>query len=431
MALAPPHKVVLPGGLTVLLLEMPERRSVSAGAWLRGGARDEPRPLMGVSHFLEHLLFKGTERRSARDIAGALESVGGHLDAYTTREYVCYHARCLSEHLPLALDVLADLVAHATLSDLEIEREKSVVHEEIQSYEDNPEEKAHELLGRALWGEDPLGWPILGTAESISGLPGESVRAFYRERYRSESLVVSIAGRFETKEALALVTRAFDVTPGDSAPSAGPPGARPPEFAYEAKDTAQLQIVLGRPALPHGHPDRPALAVLNAILGGGMSSRLFQSVREEAALAYSVFSGLETYRDTGLLSISLGVRPERGGDALARVVSEMERLLREGPTALELESGRAQLSGGLVLAQESVSQHMTHLAVDEICHGRVIPLEERLERIARVGPEDMARLSAEYLVPGRFTLAGYGPREAERLLREAWRVASEPPGPAG
>ncbi len=418
----PPTKILLPGGLVLLLLEMPDRHSVAVGAWLRTGSRDEPRSLMGVSHFLEHLLFKGTERRTARDIAHALESVGGHLDAYTTREYVCYYARCLEEHLPTALDVLADLIGHAALADAEIEREKAVVHEEIQSYEDNPEEKVHEVFGRSLWGEDPLGWPILGTPETIGALPPEAVRGYYRERYRSGTLVVSIAGRFRAAAAAELVARLFDVPHGNGVPAKTGTAPAPAAAAYEAKDTAQLQVLLGRPGLSQSHPDRSALAVTNALFGGGMSSRLFQSVREEAGLAYSVYSSLETYRDTGLFSISLGVRPDRGGEALARVRDEMDRLRGEGPKPEELESGRAQLRGALLLGQESVSQHMTHLAVDEIYHGRTIPLDERLDRIDRVTREDVLRMADQFLRPEQFTVAGLGPAESEAALAAAWPV---------
>ena len=417
-----PTKIVLPGGLTLLLLPLPGRRSVAAGAWLRLGSRHEPRKLMGVSHFLEHLLFKGTERRSARDIAHSLESLGGHLDAYTTREYVCYYARCLEEHLEEALDVLADLIGHATLSDEEVAREKAVVHEEIQSYEDNPEEKVNDLLGQALWGDDPLGWPILGTLETIDGLPAASIRKFYGEHYRSSSLVVSISGCFDSAVAADAVARHFDVAAGNGVVSASKPGAQAPRFAFEAKDTAQLQLQLGRPGLRREHEDRAALSVLNVLLGGGMSSRLFQSVREEAGLAYSVYSSHDAYRDTGVFGVSLGVRPDRGADALARVAAEMARFRREGPSPVELASGRAQLRGSLLLGQESVSQHMTHLAVDEIYHGRYVSVDERLERIARVSQDDVMRLADEFLVPETFTLAALGPEEGEAPVRGAWSL---------
>ena len=415
-----PRKIALPGGLTLLLLPLPERRSVAAGAWLRFGSRHEPRALMGVSHFLEHLLFKGTERRTAKEIAHSLESRGGHLDAYTTREYVCYYARCLEEDLEEALDVLADLVGHATLSDEEITREKAVVHEEIQSYEDNPEEKVNDLLGQALWGEAPLGWPILGTLETIEALPPASIRSFYREHYRTESLVISISGRFDPSAAAEAVARHFDVAHGNGTAASLAPKPRSPHVAFEAKDTAQLQLLLGRPGLPKDHPDRTALAVLSTIFGGGMSSRLFQSVREDAGLAYSVYSSHDAYRDTGVFGISLGVRPDRGADAIARVAEEMERFRREGPSVVELESGRAQLRGSLLLGQESVSQHMTHLAMDEIYHGRYVPIDERLERIARVSESDVMRVAETLLVPESFTLAALGPEEFEDLVRRAW-----------
>jgi predicted Zn-dependent peptidase len=419
-----PERTVLANGLTLVTEAMPDRRSVSIGVWLRAGARDEPGALMGVTHFLEHMLFKGTETRSALAIAHSLESRGGHLDAFTTREYVCYYARCLEEHAELALEVLADIVGHSVLPDEEIEREKSVVREEIQSYEDNPEEKLHDVLAEAVWGADPLGWPILGTLESLEALTGPEVRRFYQARYRPRSLVLAVAGSFDRGRLAARAAECFGAPGGDRLVLAPTPEAQPVGSVFVPRDVTQLYLALGRPGLPQFDDRRYAFAALNAIVGGGMSSRLFQSVRESAALAYSIYSGVDFLRDTGMLTIFLGVRPERAAEALARVAQELTRFAREGPSREELESGRSQLKGSMILGQESVSNHMTHLAMDEIYYGRAWPLETHLERVARVSADDIMALAREFLAPEGYTLAALGPEEFERPVRRAWPPAA-------
>jgi predicted Zn-dependent peptidase len=415
-----PERTQLTNGLTVLSEELPGRRSLALGVWLKTGARDEPPTLVGVSHFLEHMLFKGTERRTAYDIANSLESRGGQLDAFTTREYVCYYARCLEEHGDLALDVLSDIVGHSTLPDEEIEREKSVVREEIQSYEDNPEEKVADVLSEALWGADPLGWPILGTLESLEGLRSSEVRRFYRQRYGPRSLVITAAGRVDHAWLAEKVSSLFDSSGGDGTHGAGPPKPLSPRVASIEREVAQTYLALGRPAVPQGDPRRYALAVLNAIVGGGMSSRLFQSVRETAALAYSIYSSLDFFRDAGTLSIFLGVRPERAGEALRRVAEELNRFRREGPSEEEMQAGRSQIRGNLILGQESVTNHMTHLAMDELYHGHHIPLDDHLEKVAAVTTREVTDLAQEYLRPESYTLAAVAPEGAESELAKAW-----------
>ena len=417
-----PRRTQLPNGLTILSEELPGRRSLALGVWLKTGARDEPPSLVGVSHFLEHMLFKGTERRSAFDIANSLESRGGQLDAFTTREYVCYYARCLEEHADLSLDVLADIVGHSTLPDDEIEREKSVVREEIQSYEDNPEEKVADVLAEALWGADPLGWPILGTLESLEALRSGEVRRFYRQRYGARSLVLTAAGRVDHEWLVDRVRSLFDISGGDGLALAGTPRAQAPKTLYVEREVTQAYLALGQPAVPQGDPRRYALAVLNAIVGGGMSSRLFQSVRETAALAYSIYSSLDFFRDAGTLSIFLGVRPERAAEALRRVAEELNRFRREGPSEEEMEAGRSQIRGNLILGQESVTNHMTHLAMDELYHGHHVPLDDHLERVAAVTTAEVTELAQEFLRPESYTLAAVGPEGAGNEMAKGWHV---------
>jgi predicted Zn-dependent peptidase len=360
------RKSRLSGGITLLTEHMPHRSSAALGVWLRNGARDEPAELAGVSHFLEHMMFKGTEQRDARAIAQSLESVGGHLDAFTSREQVCFYARVLSENMPEAVDVLADIVCRSRIGEEDIRREQQVVREEILSYEDNPEEKVHDLLAETLWPGHGLGRPILGTVEHVLSFSRPALVDYYRGRYGPAEMVISAAGDVDHDRLGELVVRHFTPPAGSPLPSSSPPRAAAPGVNHAERDVQQLYLTLGTPGLDHRNPDRFPLLVLNAILGGGMSSRLFQGVREEAGLAYSVYSSAEFYRDAGVWFVALGVSPERGREALARVRDEIERLEREGPTDEEIRSGKQQIKGTILLAQESVSNRMNQLALEEI-----------------------------------------------------------------
>jgi len=418
-SLAAPVRRVYANGLTVLHQRMPHRASIALGVWLRAGARDEPAENAGATHFLEHMLFKGTARRNAYDISASLESLGGHLDAFTAREHVCYSARALEENLPDALDVLSDVVGHSTLPDDELEREKEVVREEIFSYEDSPEEKVHDLLSETLWGGDPLGRPILGTEDSVAAFKGDELRDFYRRRYHPGNLVVALAGSFEPAWAEEAIGAAFNAPNGEAIAHALTAGAAPAHAAYTARDVTQLHLALARPALPHDAPERYKLAVLATIVGGGMSSRLFQTLREKKALAYSVYASTESYRDTGMVSIALGVKPSRGVEALAELRTELARFIADGPTDEEINSGKAQLRGSLLLGEESVSNHMYHLALDELAYGRYIPLATHLDEVARVTREDLVELARRFFTPEGWTVAAVGPAANEAAVLEA------------
>lgn len=412
-----PVRRVLPSGLVLLHERMPHRASISVGVWLKAGARDEPIEHSGMTHFLEHMLFKGTARRTAYQISAALESVGGHLDAYTAREHVCYSARAIDRHLDRAIDVLSDIVLHSTLPVDEVAREKEVVREEIGSYEDAPEDKVHEVLAEVLWGDDPLGRPILGDEDSVSAYVPDTLRGFYRERYHPGTLVVSVAGAFDPAALEALVEEAFQRSPGSPIPLVTTRGSSPPRARYIGRDVSQLHLALGRPGLSHGDGDRYRFAVLNTIAGGGMSSRFFQTLREQRGLAYSVYTTSESYRDTGMLTIALGVKPERGGEALEALRAELGRFAAEGPTTEELEGGKAQIRGALLLGEESVSNHMAHLALDEIAYGRYIPLDEHLDAVDAVTGSEVMDLARQYYSPEGWTLAAVGP-ESGAIERE-------------
>ncbi len=417
------QRTVLPSGLTVLTESMPDRRSVSVGAWLRNGARDEPREWLGISHFIEHMMFKGTERRDARAIAASLESLGGHLDAFTAREQVCYYARALSEHLESVVDVLADLLSRPRFAAEDVTREKSVVKEEILACEDNPEDKAGELLNEQIWGDHSLGRPILGTLETLDPIGRDALCAYYASRYRGEDVIIAGAGGLDHDRLVELVARHFATPAGESRPlSETPPPFTPTVQHVVRDDLQQLYVELATRAVPYQHQDRDPLVVLNTLLGGGMSSRLFQSVREDAGLAYSVFSGLDFHRDSGLLSVHMGVAPERGREALALVRAELEKLAAEGPGEAEVEDTRSQLRGSVIIGLESVTNHMYHLANEELYSDRYTTPEEQVARIDAVTMDQVRDVARRYLVTGKFAVCVLGPAGGRPVDAEDWKL---------
>lgn len=420
----PVAKTILADGLTVLSQPIADRRTISLGVWVRSGSRDEPRPLLGVTHFIEHMMFKGTESRDARAIAASLESLGGHLDAFTSREQVCYTARVLSEHLPQAVEVLADLVCRSRFEPGEIEREKSVIREEILSYEDSPEEKVADLLAEQLWGDHALGRPILGTVETIHELDRDALRGQFVGRYRADQLVIAGAGGLEHDALVAEVTR-WLAPPSGAAPSLDQgPDDHAPSVRHEVRDLQQLYLSLGARGVAYSDPLRYPLVVAETLLGGGMSSRLFQRIREEAGLAYSVFSSLDLLRDGGLLAIHLGVSPEKGREALRLLREEMTKLLDEGPAAEEVEAAKMQLKGAVLMAQESVSSRMYHVARQELYLGRHTPAEDQVEHILAVTRDQAHDALKRFARPERFSLAALGPEPGGALSAEDWPVAA-------
>ncbi|MEK7330526.1 MAG: pitrilysin family protein [Candidatus Eisenbacteria bacterium] len=416
------HKSVSPSGITLLTETMAERRSFSLGLWVRNGARDAPAEWLGISHLLEHMLFKGTGRRDARAIAQSLESLGGHLDAFTAREQVCLFARALVENLPEVVDVLADIVCRSTLAPAEVEKEKSIVREEILSYEDNPEEKINDVLAEQVWGGHALGRPILGTAETVDALKPGQLRDYHARRYRPEHLLVSAVGPLDHERVADLVEAHFTPPAGEAMPLSDAPPPFRPSVRHEERDLQQLYISLGTRAVPYADAEHPVLAVLNTLLGGGMSSRLFQSVREEAGLAYSVYSAIDFFRDAGMLSIHMGVLPERGREALRRTREELERLRRDGPDEEEVAAARRQLKGAVVMDNESISTRMIQLAHEEIYRGRYATLEQQIERILSVTREQVAAAARRYLDPARLALTALGPAPGGPITEADWVV---------
>jgi predicted Zn-dependent peptidase len=416
------EKTVLPGGLTVLSQSLPDRQTLSLGAWLRTGSRDEPRERLGITHFIEHMMFKGTETRDARAIAASLESLGGHLDAFTSREQVCYTARVLSEHLPQAIDVVSDIVCRSRYEEHEIVREKGVIREEILSYEDNPEAKVADQLSEQLWGDHALGRPILGTVETVSELSRHTLVSEVARRFRAEDVLVVAVGGLEHDQLVDRVARGFSLPAGSPPGRDRGPEAHRPSVRHDVSDLQQVYLSLGARGLPSQAPDRHALRVAETLLGGGMSSRLFQRIREDAGLAYFVSTSLDFLRDGGAVGIDLGVSPDKTREALRLLREELDRLLADGPGADEVEAAKMYIKGSVVMGQESVSSRMYHVARQELQLGYQVSTEQQLEQLMAITRDEVTRSLRRHMRPERFSLAVRGPADGEPIGPDDWPV---------
>ncbi len=406
----------LPGGLRVVTEDVPGAHSVSLGIWIDIGSRDETGDQAGAAHFLEHLLFKGTRTRTAVEIAEALDAVGGDLNAFTTKEHTCYYAHVLDTDLALAVDVLAEVVTDATLRPPDVETERGVVLEEIAMRDDDPEDLLGELSDEAVFGAHPLGRPVIGTVESVRGMSRETLHAFWRGEYTTPRMVVAAAGNVRHEEFVELVGTALAAASG-RAGAASPAGPRPCEPATLAAagrvvlrpdDTEQAHLMLGVPGLSRPDPRRPALTVLNTAIGGGPSSRLFQEVREQRGLAYSVYSASVGYSDAGAFTVYAGCAPERLEEVVRVVRAVLADVARSGVTPAEVTRAQGNLRGGLLLGLEDMPSRMNRIGRSEIDHGRQRSVAESLERIATVTPEQVAAVAREVLdVP--MTAAVLGP----------------------
>jgi predicted Zn-dependent peptidase len=396
------RRTVLPGGLRVVTEPMPGVRSATLGVWLGVGSRDEAPTLSGASHFLEHLLFKGTRRRSALDISAALDAVGGELNAFTSKEYTCYHARVIDEDLPMAIDVVADMVASSVLARADVEAERDVILDEIAMHDDDPDDVVHNLFAAQTWGADtPLGRGIAGTTASIEAMSRDQIEAFYRQHYRADTMVVSAAGNLRHEEVVALVEKAFargGFLDGEAAPVPPRTGERIPVGAGETRARRpfeQVNVVLGMEGLARDDDRRFALGVLNAALGGGTSSRLFQEVRERRGLAYSIYSFTGSHAESGVVGVGVGCMPAKLDDVLAVVRAELRRVAEEGITPEEVALGKGQLRGGLVLGLEDPASRMSRLGKAELVHDRLLTIDEVLTRIADVSVAECRAVAAE------------------------------------
>jgi predicted Zn-dependent peptidase len=392
----------------VLTERMPHVRSVSIGLWVKVGSRYEPAERAGVSHFIEHLLFKGTETRSAEDIARAIDSVGGSLDAFTSRENTCFYAKVLGEHLPLAVDLLSDLLLHPRLAPEDFERERRVVLEEIKMVEDDPDDIIHDLFASHFWPDHSLGRPVLGSRQTLQALTRQDILNHLRDFYQPDRVIVAAAGDLVHERVVELVRAAFGNWTGQALAVRDTAPVCHRSVHHEERDSAQLHMVLGGEGLPYCTQQRYAFYLQNAILGSSMSSRLFQEIREKRGLAYSIYSYQASYRDSGLMAVYAGTSPETHGQVVDLIRVELSRL-REDPVDLEeFSRAKAQLKGNLLLGLESTSSRMTRLAKTEIYFQHYFDLDDIIRGIDGVAPDAFAELNRALLVPDRYSLTTVG-----------------------
>ncbi len=414
------RRTVLPGGLRVVTEALPHVRSVALGVWVGVGSRDETPSLAGASHFLEHLLFKGTKRRTALDISSSFDAVGGEANAFTSKEYTCYYARVLDDDLPVAVDVICDLVTSSLITSADVESERGVILEEIAMHEDDPSDAVHDSFTELVLGGTPLGRPVLGTVESIEGLSRNAIAGYYRRRYRNESMVVAAAGNVDHATVVRRVRAAFDTAgrlSGDATPAPARVGGTRTRTTtgavrIERRPSEQVNLVLGVPGVSRTDDRRFALGVLNAALGGGMSSRLFQEVREKRGLAYSVYSYTTQYADAGLLAVSVGCLPQKVDEVLAICRDQIEAVAADGITEEELARGQGQLRGALVLGLEDTGSRMSRLGKSELVYGELLGLGDLMARIAAVTVDDVRAVARE-LLAAPLSLAAIGPFERD------------------
>lgn len=402
-------QTTLPNGLRIFTEHVPNVRSVALGFWIASGARREEAHQSGLTHFIEHMVFQGTENRTAEQIAGSLDALGGNLDAFTSKELVCFSAKVLDEHLPQAFEVLADLVLHPLFREEDIEKEKKVVLEEIKMDVDNPEHLVHELFCARFWPDHPLGRPILGTRQTVRRFTRPMVWEYFSQVYTPDNMLITAAGNLTHERLVELACRYFDSVPAsgcqveDRAPS---PQAH--LQLHSKKSLEQVHICLGVPTFAANHPLRYAAYILNALLGGGMSSRLFQKIREKYGLAYSVYSELNLYRDTGVLLVSAATSAASARDVVRLTLEEFRRFKEELVSEEELRRAKNYLKGSFVLGLESTSNRMASLARQYLYFGRFFEIDEILEGVEQVPAAQVQQLAQEFFQPGKLALTILG-----------------------
>jgi predicted Zn-dependent peptidase len=400
---------VLDNGLRLITETMPHVRSVTIGVWLMRGSRHESDARSGIAHFVEHMLFKGTDTRSAEDIAQAIDSIGGQLDAFTAKEYASYYIKVLDEHLPLAVDLLADIVLRPAFAADELEREKKVILEEIKMVEDTPDDLVHELFTQHFWEGHPLGRPILGTKETVEALNAQTLSEYFRGAYVAPNMIVSAAGNLDHAHLRDLVSFAFGALARSGEPFSEDPPRVVPQVVTRTKELEQSHVCLGTNSYQQSHDDRYVSYILNTVLGGSMSSRLFQNVREKRGLAYAVFSGLSAYRDAGNITIYAGCANEAVGEVIDLCVEELRAMKRAPVPDAELRRAKDHLKGSLMLSLENTASRMSHLARQEIYFDRHFGLDETLAGVERVSADDVRRVAADLFSNGSLAATILGP----------------------
>jgi predicted Zn-dependent peptidase len=415
------RKTVLPNGLLVLTESMPHLRSVSMGAWVGSGARDETAEVNGISHFVEHMVFKGTTSRSAQQIAREVDTIGGNLDAFTGKEMVCFNIRVLDENVPPALEVLSDLVLHPTFTPEDLDREKGVILEEIKMDEDNPDYLVNEVWTQNFWKGDALGRPILGTAKTVSSFNQPALFDFYAGQFTPQNMVFSAAGNLEHDAFVAQVEKQFSSLAAGSEVAAQKmpaPQATPHITLKRKKALEQVQFCLGVPAPPVNDSRRYVVYLLNTMLGGGMSSRLFQTIREDQGLAYSIFSEMNPFRDTGSLCVYAGTSVDKTRKVLQLTLNELRRLKEETVSDVELKRAKDQLKSNMVIGLESSGSRMANLARQQMYFGRFFGVDEIMEEIEAVTTADVQELAQELFQPEMMALTLLGNLGSMKVERE-------------
>jgi len=407
-------KTVLENGIRIVSRKMAHTRSVSMGVWVDVGARDESVEESGLSHFIEHMIFKGTRKRSAYQIAKEFDAVGGHTNAFTTMENTCFHARVLDTRVETMADILCDIFTNSVFDPAEVDKERPVILQEIGMVEDNPEEYVHVLSGYNFWGDHPLGRSILGTPENILGFDAGAIKNFFHRFYQPERIVISAAGNIEHDHLVRLVTPSFAaLTPGDGFPRRYPPRECAVVDVHH-RDLEQMHICLSTRGLPITDPGRYSLSLLNTILGGNMSSRLFQQVREKRGLAYSVYSFVSSHVDTGMFGVYMGVDPRKAKETTRLVLDELFKITQQPVTGSELSAAVEYTRGSLLLGAESTDNQMVRTAQNEIHFGRDIALEAIIDKVEAVTVDDIQQLAGRLFDADHMALTLLGPADTDK-----------------
>jgi len=413
------RREVMPNGLTLITEEMKHIRSICIGIWVKTGSRDEDREWNGISHFVEHMVFKGTQHRSAEEIARQVDSIGGNIDAFTAKECVSFSMKVLDEHLPIALAVLSDLVLNPVFDGQDITRERGVILEEIKMDEDNPDYLVHEIFTQNFWKDPPLGRPILGTRDTVKRFERTPVFDFYSQRFIPGNVIITAAGNLNHQRFVELVSKHFEkMKPASNGFHSAPPKILPKIILKNKKSLEQVQICVGVPSYPITHEKRHSSYILNTLLGGGMSSRLFQNIRERQGLAYAIYSDLNPYRDTGCLSIYAGTSRESAVKVVESVVSEFQKLKAELVSPEELQRAKDQLKGSLMLSLESSTARMSNLARQEMYFDRFYGLDELIQKIEAVTAAELQELANFFFQTENIAVTILGNLNGLRLTRE-------------
>lgn len=409
------NRSILPNGIRVVSEGMPHIRSASIGIWVNVGSKNEEKRMNGISHFIEHMLFKGTNTRTAHEIAEAVDRVGGYIGAFTGREYTCFYIKVAHQYTDFALELLSDMFSNSLFDEGEIDKEKRVVEEEIKMYEDTPDELIHDLFIRTAWSDHPLGQPVIGKEEVITSLTREKILSFFKTHYIPEQTIIAAAGAIKHGEIVELSKRFFGCLSGEGKSLDLPPPSIHKSLFIQERNLEQIHFCLGGKGLPYTSENRFSLYILNAILGGSMSSRLFEEIREKRGLAYAVYSYQSSHRDGGLFVSYVGTSPQAYLQVIELILKELARLKKERVGEEEIKKAKEQVKGGIILGLEDSGNCMSRIAKQEIYFGRHFEIDQILKDIDKVSSRDLQELAHQLFQPHHLSLASIGPLEDKRL----------------